>query len=412
LKKDIKKIAFVSMHTSPFADLGMENTGGMNVYVKEICNEFCQRGISVDVFTHAGERSVVPFSPRGSLFNIPTGTTQATDKHNLHYYWREFAEAILGNGFSYDLIFSHYWLSGLVANELSVQSGTPFVQMFHTLDYCKRQVGEKSDTLTRFFGERYVMQRATRLIAATGMEKHQMIEQYGADEEKIDVISPGVNTDKFSTALGDTLPAGLRKNESEIILLFAGRVQPLKGIDVLLRAIDLVLKKDPPRAIKVIIVGGDVAGGSSYMRELQELCRELKLRSIVFFVGAKKQEDLLVYYSLADILVLPSRYESFGMVALEGMACEMPVIVTSACGVSSIIDHDINGLVVPTINAEALAAQIMQLITSEALRIRIGKAARQKALHYRWPVIASKLLDVFDTVVAQDHLLGRPTALT
>jgi len=334
------------------------------------------------------------------LINIPTGSVRVTDKNNLHCYWREFVEAILVNRFSCDLIFSHYWLSGLVAHELSMKSGIPFVQMFHTLESCKRRVGEKSDTPVRFNGERYVMQKATRLIAATDTEKRQMVEQYGAAEEKIDVISPGVDTKRFTTTLGDSLPKELRRKESEITLLFAGRIQPLKGIDVLLQAIDLVVRKHPPARLKVIIVGGDVAGSSSYMTTLQGLRRELQLESIVFFVGAKKQEDLLVYYSLADILVLPSLYESFGMVALEGMACEMPVIVTSACGVSSIIDHDIDGLVVPAANVEALAAAIMRLISSEGLRTQIGKAARQKALQYQWPVIASKLLDVFDSVIA------------
>lgn len=409
MKDKVRNIAIVSMHSSPFAPLGMENTGGMNVYLKELSMQFCRMGLTCDIYTHAafrGQTPVVAFARTGRLFNIQTSIRDVNDKHNLRHYCGEFADRMLAHKGSYDIIFSHYWLSGLVSIELSARLKLPFVQMFHTLAFLKSQdhvEGKSPDALVRGNLERQVMQQADCLIASTRMERAHMVEHYQAAVEKIKVVSPGVNVRKFRSLKQNGLTSPFKTNDSEKIILFVGRLQPLKGIDVLLKAMGRVISAQPGVNFRLVIVGGELSSADFRMNALRQLVVELGLENVIHFAGSKGQEELVQYYSVADVLVLPSLYESFGMVALEAMACGKPVVVTTACGVSTIIENGKDGIVIPPHDIGALADKLMLLLNTHQLKDLIGKAARTKAMNYQWQGIAQQLLQVFDHVAVKSE---------
>ncbi len=403
MKSRIQRVGIISMHTSPLAAPGMENTGGMNVYLREITRVFGEMGVHCDLYTHAASPDqplVTPLPGPCRVLNVQTSRGNIADKHGLHRYCDEFAGHVAATSQAYDLFFSHYWLSGLVAIEVNRRLGIPFVHMFHTLALPKDEVAaqhQARELPIRQSSEKQIMQRADRLVAATLLEKREMVERYGAPAGKIAVVPPGVNTGTFTA--GPPAPPG--RAGSEKIVLFVGRIQHLKGIDVLLEAIALVAR-DPALAVpKVLIVGGEPPAGDACMSHLRALIAQFGLEKTVVFTGAKGQDELVQYYRAADLLVLPSRYESFGMVALEAMACGRPVVVTSACGVATLIEDGEDGVVVPPCDARLLAARITALLSSPGGQRRMGAAARAKASGYGWPAIGLQLLHLFGEVAAQ-----------
>ena len=387
----------------------------MNVYVRDLSRELGRRGIAVDCFT----RSQNPAMPRvsrelgsnGRVIHVPAGPEAPYDKNRVVDHLPQFVQGILDfarrEGLTYDVIHSHYWLSGLAARHLRQAWGAPIVQMFHTLGQMKNAVAsgpQEWETERRIQAEAEVMTFADCLVAATPLERAQMVWLYGADACKIMVVPCGVDLSLFRPVSQDEarrllgLPAGRR------VVLFVGRIEPLKGIDTLLRAMALLAADGASKQedLSVIIVGGAPGAGAAQVRSeldrLQRLQAELGIDHLVTFMGAQNQDTLVYYYSAADVTVVPSHYESFGMVALEAMACGTPVIASKVGGLAFTVQDGQTGFLVPDRDPELLAAKIRSLLDDDDLRRRLGRQAEQWADRFGWPAIADQILGVYSQV--------------
>ncbi|RLC93561.1 MAG: glycosyltransferase family 1 protein, partial [Chloroflexi bacterium] len=373
---DFLHIAMLSVHTCPLATLGGKETGGMNVYVRDLARELARRGHRVDVYTRSQDADAPRISnelgPGARVIHIPAGPEHPYNKHLVYDHLPEFVDGVLAqaeaDSIQYDVLHSHYWLSGAAARELRRQWGTPIVHMFHTLGKMKNAVARRPkerETPRRIQIETEIVRFADALVAATPVEEEQLVRLYGADPASIRVISPGVDTERFHP-----IPAAHAKEriglcEDCCVILFVGRIEPLKGIDNLLRAIAQVVGKRPDLRAGLIvpIIGGDPdrIHEDDEMVRLQELREELGIGDVVTFLGAKDQDTLQYYYSAAEMVVMPSDYESFGMVALEAMACGAPVIASDVGGLSFLVQHGRTGYRIPARDPAALAGKVTRL---------------------------------------------------
>lgn len=404
----VQRIAMLSVHTSPLAALGGEKTGGMNVYIREFSRELARRGILVDIFTRATtpDQPLIEttLGPNVRVINIVAGPPRHIPVDEVEHYLPDFAQGVQQFAQQadqrYRLIYSHYWLSGLVAERLrTVWGPLPIVQMFHTLGHLKNQVAQSpSDQASpaRLAGERRVMRLADRLIAATHTERNQMIDFYGADPEKIVIIPPGVDLQRFQSMAKAQARAKVDLPAEHTNILFTGRIEPLKGIDTLLRATALLRHQHPAlmAGAKVTIIGGDptAAPRDAELARLYHLQCTLQLCDLVDFVGAKEQADLVHYFAAADLVVMPSDYESFGMVALEAMATGTPVIASAVGGLVHLVQDGETGLTVPPRDPAALAERIYELVSNPELRARLGTQASAAARQYDWSCIVERML--------------------
>jgi D-inositol-3-phosphate glycosyltransferase len=400
-------IAMLSVHTCPLAALGGKETGGMNVYVRELSRELARRGHRVDVFTRSQDPAVpheVPGLEIGAcVCHIPAGPETPYNKHRLFDYLPQFTrgvqEFIAKEHIHYDVYHSHYWLSGWVARELANAQSAPVVQMFHTLGAMKNHVAiGKSDRETdrRIVVEREILQFADRVVAATPRDRQQMMDLYGATGENIVVIPPGVDLTLFHPTEVDNRNAYFKDDHS---VLFVGRIDPVKGIDTWFRAMALVVQENPALRNKVCVclIGGDLDEDEpdEEMTRLQSLKDELGISDIVTFLGKHAQEALPYYYTSADVVVMPSRYESFGMVALEAMACGTPVVASDVGGLSYLVRDGETGFLVPEGDARAMANCLGKLLRDPELRSRLGKRGIQVAREYAWPRIADRIENLY-----------------
>jgi D-inositol-3-phosphate glycosyltransferase len=405
------KIGMLSVHTCPLATLGGKETGGMNVYVRDLSRELARRGHHVDVYT----RSQNPAVPRISqglgagarVIHLPAGPEQPYDKHRVYDHLPQFVQGALAQAAAddveYQILHSHYWLSGAAARELRRHWGTPIVHMFHTLGRMKNIVAQKrpgeQETSRRVAVETDIVNFADALVAATPAEENQLTRLYGADGDKIHVISPGVDIERFHP-----VPAANAKERIEIcpehrMILFVGRIEPLKGIDHLLQAITRVVERRPElrEGLCVPIIGGavDPIHEDDEMVRLRDLREALGIGDVVTFLGSRNQDTLQYYYSAAEMVVMPSDYESFGMVALEAMACGTPVIASDVGGLAFLVKDGRTGYRVPAGDTEALADRISHVLSDELSRRRIGQRAACWAESYAWPIIAEQIEAVY-----------------
>jgi D-inositol-3-phosphate glycosyltransferase len=419
-------IAMLSVHTCPLATLGGKETGGMNVYVRDLSRELVRRGHVVDVYTRSQD-STVPrvvgwnngqdsqtvtlstdashsegLGRGGRVIHIPAGPEQPYNKNLVYDHLPEFVAQVIAqadaDGIRYDVLHSHYWLSGVVARDLREHWGIPIAQMFHTLGKMKDAVAqhpEQRESARRIEVETEIVRFADALVAATPVEEAQLVQLYAADPARIHIISPGVDIERFHP-----IPTAHAKEQIQLcpdrrVILFVGRIEPLKGIDSLLRAIALVVDHLPDLrdGLCVPIVGGDPdrIRRDDEMARLQELREDLGIDDIVTFLGAQDQDRLQYYYSAAEMVVMPSDYESFGMVALEAMACGTPVIASDVGGLAILVRDRRTGYRVPARDHNMLAERITRLLTNEGLRRRIGQRAECWAEAYAWPRIANQI---------------------
>jgi D-inositol-3-phosphate glycosyltransferase len=404
----------LSVHTCPLATLGGKKTGGMNVYVRDLAQEFGARGLQVDVFTRSANAAVphvTPLGTNGRVVHIVSGPEVYLETSEIYPYLPEFTENLLSfaasEGEGYDVIYSHYWLSGWVAHELRARWGVPVIQMFHTLGRMKNRIAQMPDQQEsdlRVSTETDIISWADRLIAATPAERSQMLWLYRADRRKIEVVPPGVDLKRFHpTSRSEArtwvgVPAGHR------MLLFVGRIEPLKGIDNILEAVALLGSESPGLLddVCMCVIGGEISDREPLDPEIARLMAlrdQLGLGERVTFLGARDQDVLQYYYSAAEALIMPSDYESFGMVALEAMACGTPVIASEVGGLAFLVEDGVNGFSVPTREPAALADQMRTILTDATLQATISSAARQTAAQYGWPLIADRLLKVFEDAV-------------
>lgn len=414
----IKRVAMLSVHTCPLATLGGKETGGMNVYVRDLSRELSRRGVYVDVYTRSQDASIPHISTslaeRGRVIHVKAGPEQPYNKNKVYHHLDEFVTGVQtqadGDGITYDIIFSHYWLSGIAAQNLRQQWDIPFVQMFHTMAEMKNRVAQspaerEPDQRSNYEGE--IMHWADRLIAATPLEKNQMAWLYGALADKISIVPPGVDLERFQPLDKVESRRFVGIPPEDKLILFVGRIQPLKGIDVLMKALALIKQQEPQllQNVCVSIIGGtpqpDVEIEQAEFERLDTLRAELGIGDLITFLGAKDQDKLVHYYSAAEIVVMPSHYESFGMVALEAMACGTPIIASDVGGLSFSIEDGFNGYLVPGKDPQALAEKIRVLLKYSVLREQFSEQARTWVTRYSWVDIAGELLEVFEDTVAQ-----------
>ncbi|HQP09189.1 MAG TPA: glycosyltransferase [Anaerolineaceae bacterium] len=406
------RIAMLSYHTCPLATLGGKQTGGMNVYVRELTRFLGMAGIQVDVFTRSQDDHVPhvlhDLGYGNRIVHIPAGAETPLPSQELASRIPQFVDGILQfareKDVHYDLVHSHYWMSGMAALELKQAWNVPIVQMFHTLVLMKNRVASDPSQLEgpyREQGERKVMQQADRIIAATPAELAQLQFLYKLDKRKVTIIPPGVDTARFYPIAAEEAKEFIGIPPHDRMILFVGRIEPLKGLETLIRAIAALrptgLLIDCPHYLAVI--GGEPDASqeemSAEMARLQELVKTLGLGDLVLFLGKRSQDTLPYYYSAADVLVMPSHYESFGMVALEAMACGTPVIATQVGGLAFLVKDGESGFVVPDGDPIAMGEKLAQLICQDDLRNRLGDQAHSYAQQYAWEKITQQIITVY-----------------
>ena len=412
-------IAMISYHTCPLEVLGGKNTGGMNVYVRELTRFLGRKGVHVDVFTRSQDVHIAHVSHDLGFFNrvvhIPAGPETYLPKEELNDYTGLFAEGIIDfasrKAIQYDLIHAHYWLSGVAGAVLKEAWDVPMLQMFHTLGIMKQRIGqtpEEREGDYRIEGEHYVLDKADLVIAATEAERAQLEMLYGLNHQKVEIIPPGVNTHHFYPIPKDEAKEAIGINPQDRVALFVGRIEPLKGVDTLIRAMAMV--KENCKTFRcphyLVVIGGDPEGDSekmsAEMRRLQTLCKKLGLDDIVLFLGKRDQNTLPYYYSAAEVVVMPSHYESFGMVALEAMACGTPVIASRVGGLAFLIKDGETGFFVPSQDPEALAQKLRLLFVDNRLRDEFGRKAAEYAKGFSWEGITAQMMRVYETMKASE----------
>ena len=412
-----RRIAMLSVHTCPLAMLGGKKTGGMNVYVRDLSRALGRQGIQVDIFTRSQDDCVPAVShelgKNGRVIHIAAGPEAPIPVAEVENYLDDFVNGVLAfaaaEGIHYDLIHSHYWLSGLVADKLRHAWGAPIVQMFHTLGHMKNRIAlsdSERATPARIAGEKTVIQLADHIVAATPAEVAQLHWLYGADPDKISVIPPGVDLERFQPIDAKTAKRTVGIPCGDTNILFVGRIEPLKGVDTLLRAMALIQKRCP-HAVEntcVAIIGGDPWSDDpdEEMARLQALRVELNIHDLVTFLGSKDQEILPNYYAAAEMVVMPSHYESFGMVALEAMAMGTPVIASEVGGLAYLVQDGVNGFHIPSRDPEALAERMYALLNDENCRKMLGRQARQYAQKYDWSIITERMVGLYKKVCQQE----------
>lgn len=414
------RVAMISAHSSPLARLGGKEAGGMNVYVRELSRELGRRGIAVDIFTRAQDAdqpTIVALDRGVRVVNLRAGPPAPYDKNWLLTHMPEFVHHVRcfadGEDLTYDLIHSHYWLSGEAALELRRMWGVPVVHMFHTLGAMKNRVArsaEERETAQRVSIERRISADVDAIVVATPQDRADVVWHTGADPSRIHTIPCGVDLRRFRprdmaaarAALGvPPLPHRL--------LLLVGRVEPLKGIDALIGAVALLRERHPIWAgqVTALVVGGEPEEArsrwNSEQRRLHALRTELGVSDAVRFVGARPQDQLPLFYAAADVVTMPSHYESFGMVALEAMACGRPVVATSAGGPAYIVEDGTSGLLVQPNDPEGLADRLERLLVDNALREAVSAQAHQRARRFGWPLVACEVLQVYRQVLTQGY---------
>jgi len=396
----------ITVHGSPIARFGSRETGGMNVYIRELGRHLAALGYEIDIFTrwdNPQQPAVVPLAPGVRVVHVQTGPIGPLSKHDVYERLPEFFCGVRrfqqAEGLDYDLIHSHYWLSGWVGALLCQRWQVPHVTMFHTLAELKNlaRLGE-AETPQRVETERRILATADRIIAATAHERTQMMRLYGADPRRIKVVPCGIDLERFR-------PGPKRRARQQLgldgrrVLLFIGRLEPLKGLDVLIRA---VAQLDDVPNVELVVIGGQPNGDPERAR-LETLVRQLGIGLRVRFLGPRDHAELPRYYRAADVTVVPSHYESFCLVAAESLASGTPVVASKVGGLQTLIRDGENGCVVPWRTPAAFADRLRRLLTDEPRRRRLAAGARPSIARYAWPNVSREIADVYESLLAAER---------
>ncbi|MFF9194895.1 D-inositol-3-phosphate glycosyltransferase [Streptomyces sp. NPDC014779] len=406
----------LSVHTSPLHQPGTGDAGGMNVYMVELSRALAEQGVQVDLFTRCrGELPPGPvdLEPGVRVRHLPAGPRRPLPKEAMPDLVVPFSLALLGEarraGRRYDLVHSHYWLSGQAGRIASFGWGIPLVHTAHTLALVKNAhlaEGDRPEPELRIRGERQVVGDADRLIANTGDEAEALRTLYGADPVRTEVVRPGVDLRTFAHP---AVPGGGRAEArarlglpaDAFVPLYAGRIQPLKGPDVLVRAVAELLRMAPElrRRTVVPVVGGH--SGATEQGTVWRLAAELRVDEVLKPCPPVPQERLADYYRAADVLVVPSRSESFGLVALEAQACGTPVLAAAVGGLPTAVWDGVTGLLVPGHDPVEYARRLLWLARNPRARVTMGEAAARHARGMSWRVAATRTIDVYEDAVAR-----------
>jgi len=399
----------ISLHTSPLDQPGTGDAGGMNVYVLELAKRLAARGTEVDIFTRATSSSLpvsVEAAPGVLVRNIHAGPFEGLAKDELPGQLCVFAREVLRSEASqplghYGAVHSHYWLSGQVGALARDRWGVPLVHSMHTMAKVKNDALAEGDTpepAARIIGEEQVVEAADLLIANTDTEAKQLINLYDACASRVEVIHPGVDLDVFRPRDRTDVRRRLDLPQDATIVMFAGRIQPLKAPDVLLRAVHVLLEREPELRSRLVVpvVGGPSGSGLDHPEALAQLSDRLGLADVVRFVPPVAQPELAEWYAAADLVAVPSYNESFGLVAVEAQASGTPVVAAAVGGLTTVVEDGRSGVLVDTHDAEDWADALARLVHDPALRARLARGAIAQAAHFSWDATAEQTLETYD----------------
>lgn len=404
----INRVAMISVHTSPLDQPGTGDAGGLNVYVMELARELAALGVQSDVFTRATESSqeaVVRAADGVVVRRVPAGPFDGLSKEQLPAQSCHFVREVLRVEAQhlpnrYDAIHSHYWLSGQVGAVARDRWGVPLVHTMHTVARVKNQAlarGDTPDPYSRELGEQQVVEAADRLIANTGAEAEALVRLYGARPHQVDVVHPGVNSTVFRPRDRAAARARLGIDQHADVVMFVGRLQSLKAPDVLLRAVAELLAERPQRrrGLLVPVIGGLSGTGLERPRALADLVRQLGIGDVVRFVPAQTQSELADWYAAATVVCVPSRSESFGLVALEAQATGTPVVAASVGGLATAVADGRSGVLVNGHDPRRWARVVGDLLDSPERLAALRVGALEHAAGFGWARTAAETLDVY-----------------
>ena len=403
-----RRVATISVHTSPLDQPGTGDAGGMNVYVVELSRRLAALGIEVDIFTRTTSSTLPPvvrLEDGVTVRHVTAGPFEGLAKNDLPAQLCAFtsgvmrAEAMREPGW-YDLIHSHYWLSGQVGWLAKERWGVPLVHSFHTLAKVKNAAlaeGDDPEPAARVIGEEQVVDAADRLVASTDDEARQLVDLYGADPARVATVAPGVDLDRYRPGSRAAARREVGLADGDVLLLFVGRIQPLKAPDVLIRAAAELVRRRPDLRSRLVVavVGGPSGSGTKDPERLDELARELGIGDVVRFEPPVPPDRLVAYYRAAEAVVVPSYNESFGLVALEAQACGTPVVAASVGGLRTAVRDGVSGVLVEGHDPADYATVLARLIADTGERDRLGRNGVEHAERFGWHATATGILDVY-----------------
>ena len=400
----LRRVAMLSVHTSPLDPPGGGDAGGMNVYVVETARRLAERGIAVEIFTRAtssDQPPIVDLAPGVHVRHVTAGPFEGLAKEDLPAQLCAFTAGVLRAEVHhepgwYDVIHSHYWLSGQVGWLARERWGVPLVHSSHTLARVKNALlaeGDAPEPMARIIGEDQVVAEADRLIASTADEADALTELYEADPAKVRTIAPGVDLDVFVPGSAAIARQRLGLAAEGPVLLFVGRIQPLKAPDVLLRAAAQLLEEAPfAGPLQIVVLGAPSGSGLAQPHYLEGLRDELGLHGVVHFRPPAPQSVVADYYRAADLTVVPSFNESFGLVALESQACGTPVVAAAVGGLPTAVADDVSGVLVDGHDPQLWAKVIGELLRTPAAVERLAAGARPHAERFSWERTVDELV--------------------
>ncbi|HET6625540.1 MAG TPA: D-inositol-3-phosphate glycosyltransferase [Nocardioidaceae bacterium] len=411
----------ISLHTSPLDQPGTGDAGGMNVYVLELSKRLAQRDIAVEVYTRATSSALPPVVeaiPGVQVHHVHAGPFEGLTKGELPGQLCVFAREVLraearhDQGW-YDLIHSHYWLSGQVGALVRDRWSVPLAHSMHTMAKVKNEAlaaGDTPEPMARLIGEQQVVEAADMLIANTDAEAKQLVNLYDADPTRVEVVHPGVDLSVFRPVGQAVARARLGLPPDAHVLMFAGRIQPLKAPDVLLHAVAALLSRDPSLRSKLVVpvVGGPSGTGLERPESLAQLAASLGIGDVVRFIPPVAQSTLVDWYAAATLVCVPSYNESFGLVAVEAQATGTPVVAAAVGGLTTVVRDGVSGLLVEGHEPEDYARAIEKVIGQPALRAELAAGSVEQAAGFAWERTADRTVEVYRQASAamRDDLEG------
>jgi D-inositol-3-phosphate glycosyltransferase len=406
-----RRVATLSVHTSPLDQPGCGDAGGLNVYVTEVARRLAERGIEMDIFTRATSSELPPtvdLAPGVVVRHITAGPYEGLDKNDLPAQLCAFTSGVMREEAAhepgwYDVVHSHYWLSGQVGWLAKERWGVPLVHSMHTMAKVKNALlaeGDCPEPPARAIGEAQVVAAADRLLASTGEEAAQLVELYDADPSRVVTVAPGVDLDVFSPGDQRESRARLGIAADAVVLLFVGRIQPLKAPDVVLRAAAELLEADPSLRDRLVVavVGGPSGSGLAEPELLQKLAVSLGIADLVRFERPAPQPILAHYYRAADVTIVPSYTESFGLVAVESQACGTPVVAARVGGLVTAVSGGVSGVLIDGHDPVDYAAAIARLVRDGGMRASLSAGAVRHASDFGWATTVDRVLDVYSAL--------------
>lgn len=403
-----RRVAMLSMHTSPLDQPGTGDAGGMNVYVLQVASRLAEAGVAVEIFTRATSSELpecVMAAPGVTVRHIPAGPYEGLMKQDLPGQLCAFTAGVLRAEASrppgyYDILHTHYWLSGQVGWLAKDRWGIPLVHTAHTLAKVKNELLAEGDTpepLSRVVGEEQVVGEADRLVVNTPSEAEDLILKYSADPAKISVVPPGVDLTRFTPGDGTATRRSLGLPADARVIAFVGRIQPLKAPDLLLHAAEVLSREDPRLAERthIVYVGGLSGTGLERPGELHDLAVRFGLARRVHFLPPRSGQALVDIYRAADLVCVPSFNETFGLVALEAQACGTPVVAASVGGLPVAVHDGVSGVLVKGHSADDWGRVLGRLLGEDDLRALLADGARTHAEKYSWSRTAAGLLATY-----------------